>query len=174
MCVLCVLSLCAWFACLAGMWRLRITTIVLPERLSMSLMSYQSELWKMVLMLYVYFLLRAYNQYIYIYIYIYTHIYIYIYTYIHTYMYIYIYICIHKCTLFFVSCRPCPGSRSRGLLIPILILIINRQLYNSWMNKPTRSDSYPNPLRLTECYWVLLSLSECYWVLLSSGRNRFG
>ena len=22
----------------------------------------------------------------------------------------------------------------------------------SWMYKPTRSDSYPNPLRLTECY----------------------
>ena len=35
----------------------------------------------------------------------------------------------------------------------------------SGMEKPTRSDSYPNPLRLTEC---LLSLTESYWVLTES------
>ena len=39
------------------------------------------------------------------------------------------------------------------MMMIITIIII------SWMYKPTRNDSYPNPLRLTEC---LLSLTESY------------
>ena len=59
-------------------------------------------------------------------------------------VYIYIYIC-----------------RRRRLLVRFPALALHEglgpapqrlELLLSWMYKPTRSDSYPNPLRLTECY----------------------
>ena len=40
-----------------------------------------------------------------------------------------------------------------------MLMCVYIYIYISWMDKPTRSDSYPNPLRLTEC---LLSLTESY------------
>ena len=59
-------------------------------------------------------------------------------------MCIYIYICIYMYMLYIISnlimgpagrCCPCAGSRRCCLIL--------------WMYKPTRSDSYPNSIRLS-------------------------
>ena len=78
---------------------------------------------------------------------------IYIYIYIHTYIYIYIY------THTLPGRLPLREGRHRGIPQHPSVGRPGEVLMYSWMNKPTRSDSYPNPLRLTEC---LLSLTEAY------------
>ena len=60
-----------------------------------------------------------------------------------------------------VLAGPCARgpAEPRGTSISQYIYIYIYIYIYSWMYKPTRSDSYPNPLRLTEC---LLSLTESY------------
>ena len=80
--------------------------------------------------------------------------YICIYIYIYVYIYIYIYICIYMCVYIYIYIYDLYVPLGlRKPLPPVQHLVL------SGMDKPTRSDSYPNPLRLTEC---LLSLTESY------------
>ena len=97
---------------------------------------------------------------LYIYIYIHTHmynmtsLYIYIYIYTHTHLYMLLYVCMYIYIYITYVYMRTSASRCWAPSLTLGILHIG-----SWMEKPTRSDSYPNPLRLAEC---LLSLTESY------------
>ena len=94
------------------------------------------------------------HTYVHTYIHAYIHIYIYIHTHINTY-------CTHMHTdvdMFRLVPRQGdvaekkPEQARAPVAIVIIIIVVIMMIMISWMYKPTRSDSYPNPLRLTECY----------------------